>query len=376
MSKINVLNTLDRYLFGQLAQNILFAVILFSIIWLAPETLFKLTQYVFGGNISLDQAATMFMYHLPGVLQQSIPVAVLLGCLFVFQRLSSQFELIAMFAAGVRPQRMMQAVILAGVVFAGLHFAVQEYVTPVTGPLLENYYQDLNLKEMKDRNFVFVEKNHQGQLEKFFMISQAQKDHLSDFVILYYEPDSLGNGVRISRILRAKSGRWAQQTRQWELKDGIEYVLDEEGVYKDIRLFDEQQVRTSPYASKLLDYSKSNPKDMGWNNLRKYINLLEEGGQLQDLAFFQVRLWQKFMAPFAGVCFAVIGALLGIERVRAHRTYGLLFGTILVFIYSVLSPFSNNIANFSILPVWLVAAVPLLVTVLAAWGILKLRDHL
>jgi hypothetical protein len=96
---------LDRYLISQLFWIVLFTLMLFSIIWLAPDTLFKLTQYVFSGEVSVSQALLMFVYHLPAVLLQTIPVAVLLGSIFLFQRLSQNYELIAMLASGISPAR-------------------------------------------------------------------------------------------------------------------------------------------------------------------------------------------------------------------------------------------------------------------------------
>jgi lipopolysaccharide export system permease protein len=230
----------------------------------------------------------------------------------------------------------------------------------------------LNLKDVPDRNFLFVEKDHHGQLSKFFMIGQIQKPQLSDFIILYYNETPL-NGVQISRILRSKTGRWLADARQWQLIDGIEYVLNDEGVYKDIRQFPSQQIRTDKYAPLLLAYSKQNPLNMPWGQLKQYIKLLKEGNQLQDIPFYEVRLWQKWSAPVATLIFAVLGAILGIERVRTNRTYGLTLGALVIFIYSILVPFAGNIGNLDLAAPWLVAFLPLLITVMLAAFIQGLR---
>lgn len=365
---------LDWYLCRQLCLIILFAVVLFSIIWLAPETLFKLTQYVFGGQINPLQAFTMFLLHLPQVLPQTIPVAVLLGTIILFQRLSQHYELVALLASGISPARILTAVLWVGLLFGGLHAAVNELVIPHTANWLEKYYTDANLKDIPDRNFLFVEKNHQNKLSKFFLIGQIQKPELSDFIILYYA-ETPENGVQISRIIRANTGRWVPATRQWELKDGIEYMLDNDGVYHDIRQFTQQQIRTDKYAPILLDYTKQNPMTMPWGQLRQYIKLMKEGGQLQDVPFFEVRSWQKWSAPFATMIFALLGALLGMERVRTNRVYGLLFGVVVVFFYSILVPFSGSFGSLDLIAPWLVAWIPLLVAVLTTVTLQYLRPR-
>jgi lipopolysaccharide export system permease protein len=366
---------LDWYLGSQLFAVILFAVVLFSIIWLAPETLFKLTQYLFSGKINLAQAVEMFLYHLPEVLQQTIPVAVMLGSIFLFQKLTQSYELVACLASGISPKRLLLAILWVGLFFGGLHGLVQEAITPHTANRLEKMSLDLKLKDMQDRNFLFVEKNHQGQLSKFFMIGQINKEPwLRDFIILYYA-ETPDNGVQISRILRARSGQWLADQKQWQLNNGIEYVLNDEGVYKDIRRFDQQQIRTDQYAPILLNYSKQNPMAMPWGQLRQYIKLLKEGGQLQEVPFFEVRLWQKWSGPVATLIFTLLGALLGMERVRTNRTYGLLFGVVVIFLYSILVPFSGSFGSLDLVAPWLVAWIPLLVAITATAVILKFRPR-
>lgn len=374
VSRFKPITLLDWYLFSQLVLIVLFAVGLFSIIWLAPDTLFKLTQYVFSGQMTVSQALVMFGYHLPSVLQQTIPVAMLLGSIFLFQRLSQSYELVALLASGIPPRRILLAVLWVGLLFGGIHAAVQEFVLPNTANRLESMYTDLHLKDVPDRNFLFVEKNHHKQLSKFFMIGQVQGQPLSDFIILYYA-ETPDNGVQISRILRSKTGRWLPQSHQWQLLDGIEYVLNEEGVYKEIRKFDEQQLRTDKYAAILLDYTRLNPLAMPWGQLTRYIKLLREGGQYQDVPYFEVRLWQKWASPVATIVFAILGALLGMERLRSNRMYGLTFGALIIFIYSILVPFSGSFGSLDLLAPWLVAWLPLLITVLVTMLLQALRPQ-
>ncbi len=372
MQRSRFITTLDCYLFVELSLTILFGVVLFSVIWLAPDTLFKLIQYVFAGKITVPQAALIFAYHIPPVLQQSVPIAVLMGSIFLFQRLSQSYELVAMQASGISPMRMLQSVLLVGLLFGLIHLAAQEWITPKTSPLLESQYRALELKDHPDRNFVFVEKNHEGRLDKFFMIGQLQQNALRDFIILYYDDNGEG-GVRISRILRAASGGWNHKTKQWQLMNGIEYVLSEEGVYREIRPFEEQQIRTDKYAAKLLDYSRVNPMDMDGKTLRRYINLLDEGGQRQDIPFFRVRFHQKWAGPLAAVAFALLGALLGMERVRTSRSFSLTFGAMTIFFYSILVPFAANLGSLGLVHPAIVAWFPLVITLSLALLLLRIR---
>jgi lipopolysaccharide export system permease protein len=357
-----------------LFQTIAFGVVLFTLIWLCPETLFKLIQYVFADKITLDQAGLMLLLHVPPVLQQSIPIAVMLGSIFLFRRISLNSERVAMLSSGVSPMRMLWPVFGMGVLFAFIHFGIQEWVTPETAPKLEGLYQEYKLKPRKDDNFVYVEKNRQGQLDKFILIGQTQQEELKDFIILYYAETGQG-GVQVSRILRAPTGQWNQRERAWQLFNGIDYGLDEEGVFRETHPFAEQWVSTSKYPAKLLRYSKMNPLNMEIHTLRDYIHLLREGGQLQDVRFCEVRLAQKWAFPLASMLFALLGAMLGMERVRSNGNLSPIYGAIVLFIYSVMIPFSTNIGSLGMIPPVLSAWLPLLAALATAGVLLQLRRY-
>lgn len=366
---------LDRYLITQLFQTILFGLVLFTVVWLAPEVLFKIIQFSFAGLLPPDQAGLMFLYNLPPVLQQSIPMAVLLGGIFLFRRLSHQYELTAMLASGIHPARILWPVALLGFAFAALHFGIQELLTPNTSPRLEQLSYQYHFENRKDDNFVYVEKNRLGQLDKFFLIGQTSKEKLADFIILYYNVSPEG-GVQISRILRAPTGQWNEHERAWQLFNGVDYELDGEGVYRETRRFSEQWVTTSKYPARLLAYSKVSPLNMAQRRLKEYVQLLKEGGQFQDVRFFEIRLFQKWAHPFASIVFAVLGALLGMERIRSQKNYGLTMGALVLFIYSILIPFSTNLGSLGLVPPLVSAWLPLSLTLMLSLGMVKLSESM
>lgn len=372
LKQLKFIGLLDVYLLRQLIPIIFFATALFTIIWLAPETLFKLTQNVFSQKITVGQAFLLFLYHLPKVLQQTIPLAVLLGTILLFQRMSQHYELIAMMASGISLKRILRAVLWVGFLFASFQYVVNEHLIPYAQPRLEQTYRSLDIKDVPDQNFLFVEKNHNKTLRKLFLIGQTERGNLSDFIVLYYK-DSATKGVQISRILRSKTGHWIEKRHQWLLEEGVEYVLNDEGVYKDIRAFQRQYVHTSHYAAVLLDYTQKSPLSMPYPMLKSYINMLKAGGQNQDIPFFEVQLWQRLVGPVSTLVFALLGAVLGIEQLRTNRMFGLTFGALVIFAYSVMVPFSSHFGALALLPSPVVAWIPLLLSVLLTLLLQALR---
>jgi lipopolysaccharide export system permease protein len=88
-----------------------------------------------------------------------------------------------------------------------------------------------------------------------------------------------------------------------------------------------------------------------------------------------MRLWQKWSAPVATIIFALLGAVLGMERVRTNRLFGLTFGAVVIFIYSILVPFSGSFGSLDLVAPWLVAWLPLLIAILTTALLQVLRPR-
>lgn len=373
------ITALDRYLVTQLTQGALFGVALFVIIWLAPETLFRLTQLLFSGKIAWPQFLQMLAFNLPETLEKSIPMAVLLACVLTFRRLSQNLELITMLAAGIRPVRLMAPVLAVGAAFMLAHGLVQEVILPHTGPRYARMLEETGLREVRDANFTFVQKNRRNEWDKFLLIGQTQRyaahGELSDFFALFYRRDAQGN-LFIARMMRADRGAWDAHQQRWILQDGVDYTLDEEGVYRQNRPFAQTPVAMSAYSHDLLHYSVNNPKTLNARALNEYLRLLRAGDQQEEIAFFELLRDQKLALPAASLAFALLGALLGMERIRTRNHYGLIFAALLMFVYVILTSVIANMGAFEIAPSWLLAWAPLAVVSALGAGLLALRRRL
>ena len=72
-------------------------------------------------NVTLQEVLLIFIYLLPGVLTFSIPMAVLLGILICFGRLSADSEITAMRSSGVAVKDLLLPVItFSSIAFLGL----------------------------------------------------------------------------------------------------------------------------------------------------------------------------------------------------------------------------------------------------------------
>lgn len=370
---------MDRYISSMLFNRILLALALFTIIWLAPETLFKLTHYLFDGKINLAQFLTLIGYNLPEILVQSIPLSTLFGSIFLFRALSLQLEYLSFLNAKIHPWRVLFPVALVGLMFVGLHIILQEQILPITAPRFDALREEVGLRSPEEKSFSFVDQTEAGQWTQFALIGNTRPltkgKPLSDFTFLTYQQDTQQQ-LYISSIVRAPQGTWDQQSSQWKLNNGIEYLLSETGEYKGNTPFSEAALSMNPKAFELIQENLKNPADMPFWQLSHYLGILKETRQNEDIPFYTSRLFQKLATPLASLVFVLMGAWVGLEKARTNKHYALTFGVLLVFAYSILTPLSDHLSHLNILPAILIAFLPLILTALFAKGLITLRERL
>lgn len=373
---------LDRYLAGDVVRYLAFGLALFTIVWLAPETLFQLVQALVAGDIGLWRFVQLLLLHLPAVFQQSFPMAAMVAGVFLVRRLSQQFELISLQASQISLLRIARPLFAVGLALAFTHAVIQEWVLPLAEPLKQQYLVDSKLESASSQNFVYLQRSEVNprQIDWFLLVGDVTPVALRDFFVLYYRPlppnaQGAAQGSHIHRIFRAENGAWSEENQAWQLRNGIEYELDSEGVYRAIHRFDEQLVATSPYPVELIRLQQQDPTTFSVANLARYIHLLKESQQTQDLPFYQIQLHQKIAVPLASLVLLLLGALLGQEPPRSRFTWGLTSAAVVLFVYLVSVPFATNLGSYGLVSPLVAAWLPLLVAIGVGLGIHRLRHQ-
>lgn len=386
---------LDRYLMGQLLALVTFGLVLFAIVWLAPETLFQVIQSWVAGKLPLSGVFELLWLNLPAVLEQSFPMAAMVAGVFLSRQMSQSFEWVACYTARISPMRVAMPILLSGLLITAAHVLVQEVITPRTTPALTQAYQHYKMEDPKRQNFVYLERNPEdpSRLEKFLLIGDVGQHELRDFFVLYYRPmgpqatvtpgaaasapnSAASEGSQIHRIFRAKRGAWQTATRSWRLEDGVEYELDDEGVYKAIHPFAQQWVATSSYPVQLIEMQQADPASFPFFKLQRLVNILKDSHQTQELPYYLVRLQQKWSIPLASLILLPLGVLLGQEPPRARRTWGLTSAAVVLFVYLASMPFATNFGSLGLFAPWVAAWLPLTLAISVALGLYKGRQVL
>ena len=124
--KIPKIKIYDKYIFKQVAMATLVAVLLFTIVWIAPEILLNIIKDALAGDYGLKTTILLLFYELPKILDKAFPVGLLLGTLFTFDKLSKDSEMTIFRAVGMSFQRIVIPIVCLSLIFTYFCFLLRE----------------------------------------------------------------------------------------------------------------------------------------------------------------------------------------------------------------------------------------------------------
>ncbi len=130
---------LDRYILREVLPVLLVSALLYVAVFLFG--------FFYVGSRWLDGAPvlkvlTWLGYHVPGVLVQVLPMAVVSAVVIPFGRMATEGAILATQAGGVSLTRLLRPVLLAGLVLAGLSLYLSESVVPQSNARVRGYWYD------------------------------------------------------------------------------------------------------------------------------------------------------------------------------------------------------------------------------------------
>ncbi|MEW5818823.1 MAG: LptF/LptG family permease [Cyanobacteriota bacterium] len=358
---------LDKYLFTQVFQSFLFGLALLIIVWIAPELIPKVVRDVVADNITAYNGFLTILYELPEVIVKSLPMAMLIGALLAFDRMSKDSEITAMRSCGISIYRMLGSILLLGIAGTIIAFIINETIVPPTSLAQEKI---INKGRLISQNFTFVDKDKKDILKQVILIENFDGSTINNIRIINFNSLSPAS-QNIKEIIAASTGKWAKD--HWELSKGIAFRITSGGYYEDTIYFDNEKVFSNPNAYTLLSKSQKKAKNMNLFELKNYINALVNSHHSEEARYYKVRLHQKFSQPFAVIILGIVGVILGLHPPRSSRFVGYTVGMFVILTYYFLWPLTIALGNIGALPPLIAAWLPNVVATLIGLLILKYK---
>ncbi len=348
--------TLDFYLLKALCLPFLFGVSTFLGISLTLGSLFDLLRQVSEKGLPLSIALQVLGLQIPSFLVLALPMAMLLACLVVYNRLARTNEITAFRSLGISSIRLAVPGLLLGLWVTGLTFMLSEFVVPTANlqaAQLMSQATNAPKPAFRDKN-IFYREFEKDSLSRVFYARHFDGDRMQDLTILSFTQGML------AQILVIDTARWNPITQVWDLVNGTAYALSADAqTYQAINTFAKTAFHLSRGPLDLATETRT-ADQMGITDTYQYWRLIKGTGEVKYTRQLAVRLQTKVAFPFICVVFALIGAAIGIQQRQRSSSKGFGLSLVIIFGYYTVSFTTRSLGEAGVVSIFVAAWVPLI----------------
>ena len=360
----------DKYIFKQVLLTTFVAILLFTVVWIAPEMLLHTIKNTLEGEYGIKTAILLIIYELPKILGKAFPVGLLLGTLFTFDKLSKDSELTIFRAVGLSFQRIIAPVLVLSIIVTGLCFVTCDTLIP---------YAEQKILVMKGKIFstqyIYTKKDKDGVPTDAVIVSKFSKNIMHNVIVLDFKNKQYSDVHQLENIYYAKKGK--NYPDKWVLEDITHYQISGDGIFIDINKLPQMSIlegESAKDAYKLMTYSTKKEREITNKDLKSYISLLKKEGLDEEYRYMLNKYFQRFFHPFVCVLLAILGALLGFSKPREQKLVGFTIAIGCIFLYYITLPFFDLLAEKGVLAPIVTAAFPPLAFLSAIIAFYKSKD--
>ena len=365
----------DRYIFTQVLITTIVAILLFTIVWIAPEMLLNTIKKILEGAYTVKTGVLVLIYELPKILGKAFPVGLLLGSLFTFDKLSKDSELTIFRAVGMSFSRILRPLLVLSFIITYLCFLTYDKWIPYSCEKLDKIKGGQVLTQ-----YIYTKKDENGHPEQAVIVSRFFQNEMNDVIVMNFSREVFNDLHGLENILVAELGHKGVNAKgepSWVLENVTSYDIDSEGIFKKISKMKHANILNGEDANDaytiMIDSTK---KDRDFNNkdLKHYVDLLKKENLDEDYRLMYNKYLQRFFHPFVCVLLAIMGCLLGFSKPREQRLIGFTIAIGCIFVYYITLPFFDLLAEKGVLNPLITAAFPPTAFLCAIIAFYKSRD--
>jgi len=365
----------DRYIFTQVLITTIVAILLFTIVWIAPEMLLNTIKKILEGEYTVKTGVLVLIYELPKIFGKAFPVGLLLGSLFTFDKLSKDSELTIFRAVGMSFSRILRPLLVLSFIVTYLCFVTYDKWIP---------WSCVKLQEIKGgtplTQYIYTKKDENNHPEQAVIVSRFADNLMTNVIVINFSKQVFDDLHGIENILVGQTGykgKNGEGVPSWVLENVTSYDISEEGIFKTITKKDRVDILEGADADDaytIMINSTKKDRDINNKDLKTYIDLLKKENLDEDYRLMYNKYLQRFFHPFVCILLAIMGCLLGFSKPREQRLIGFTIAIGCIFVYYITLPFFDLLAEKGVLPPLITASFPPMAFLCAIIAFYKSRD--
>jgi lipopolysaccharide export system permease protein len=368
------MRTLRRLIYGEVFSAVSFVALGFLGLFFFFDLIDELQWVGKGarGGYQVTHALSYVTLMVPSHVYELLPIAVLIGTIFVMARLAQSSEFTILRTSGLGPFMALRHLLWLGLAFVVLTFAVGDYLSP---------FCDRQAQLLKSR---YLGQITVGQTGAWLKERQAYTQHAVNVQALSPEGDMQGiriyefdrAGLLIS-LTQAASGTFSQDNDAWLLSQVQRDEFQHPG--RELEAVNRLQIPSLRWptgiSAEMVSVALLKPDRMKTLDLFQYIRHLEQNAQSAHR--YEIEFWKKVFYPISCMVMMVLALPFAYLHFRSGGIATFVFIGVLIGIsFFLLNNVFGYVGNLQQWAPWLAAAAPGLIYTflsLGAFGWLVLR---
>lgn len=312
-----MLTIIDRYISKLFIGYFVAGVMVFVTLFFVIDFMSNFSKF----GVGTDVMMSYYLYRLPAVVYQMIPVACLLSTVFTLGNLNKSNELVALFSAGMSLARVSAPILILVTMISALSFWAADRILPVFAQK-KNFVYYVKIKKTPGL-YSTVKTNkiwyRSGNI-LYNIKTLNPEQHRAQGISLYYFDDLW----RLTQLINAESVKMDGQN--WTLSEGALTLFTEESSFPLTQNFKEKTILMGEDAGDLSSTSSS-ADIMTLSDLAGFIKKNREAGL--DTLRYEVDYHSKFGFAFAAFVMSLLGIPFSVSGRRsggAIKSIGLCIG--------------------------------------------------
>lgn len=299
----------------------------------------------------------------PSRVYELMPIAVLIGSVFVMARLAQSSEYTILRTSGLGPWRALRTLLGLAVFFVGFTFAVGDYLAPMADRVAQLHKAQFKGAISLGQTGAWLKEKQAFSSFSVNVGSLTPQGGLSNVRIFEFSHQG-----RLLSTMHAASGQ-IESDDSWTLREVERSDFDAAGL-GTVRV-DRTRMDSfrwpSGISTEMVSVALLKPERMRTTDLFAYIRHLQANGQTAQR--HEIEFWRKVFYPLSCLVMVVLALPFAYLHFRSGSITGFVFGGVMIGIsFFLLNNVFGYIGNLNQWQPWLAAASPALIYTLVSLG--------
>ncbi len=329
---------LHRYILGQYLRNLGLSLLIFIFLFLIFDFFDRIDNIVSAESYTFSGVVIYFLYKIPLMLNNVLPIAMLISTMLTLGLLSKNSEVTAMRASGMTILWICKPIILVGAAVIVISIVNGETLVPYTQRRVREIY-NLDIRQ-KHLTGTYSQSDFWWREGGSFFSARAFDSRTN--ILHGFSRFDVDDRMNVVKRMDAEKVIYIDSLLGWNMQKVLEYEFDQTRAPRETKL----KSLPLPIREKPEDFydTKVEADTMSFTQLRRFMKKLSSHGL--PTTSYLADLYEKFASPFFNLIAALVAIPFAMKTARSGNMAGsFVAGVIIGFSYYAIHSFSISMGR-------------------------------